>query len=1473
MNSYILLKTDTGNFTLDLTGNENISYNYLIADIKDISKKRTSYSKTINVPGTKNNNQTFTNIFEITSDSVFNPNKAVNAQFIVDGLPVITGKLKLNKINYNAINNTFDYDIVIYSGNYDLASLIGNKLLTELDLTSWNHTLTTNNVINSWTGTTPWVYPIVDYNRNYTLSNLNMANPPDDLLEVAFLNPWLKVKPLIYKIFNEAGLNIESNFFEGDLFSSLIVNTSSRLRYTPEQIKNFSVECWNNADLLLQSYATPNVVPVYNTFIFDDITNGYDYGNNYNSVTGEFAWSGQPYVSFNCNLYLSASATTVAPYYYVVLNLLENGNIINKSGQYLINNRNLNVNHTFPYFIINSASTYTVQIKSVHSSLAQTYSADLNLNPNSSITVTVDDNLNINDEVIITNFINDKVKQIEFVSSIFKTFNLFIEQSLNDDSTYIIEPRDEFYSGGRVLDWTSKLDISQPIKQELLSELQSKKFLFTWSKDDDYFNKTYSDSYNGDVYGQHEFEVDNDFLDINSVTKIEPIFTPLIEKTIEGSNTITTPVLFNWESSQVILRQNIPLKLACYKQIDNCDYYIIGSQRELFGVWQRINYYGYAGTLYPSVANPQFSLNFGTPSQTKFLESGFTNTGMFYPEKNIFTEYYSDFIDEITDKNNKLITVKLHLNNSDIANLSFRNAIKLNINGNTSYFKLNSIKNFNPIENGTCTVELIKSENTVPSPRIYRRIVIRQDTGNGSTQVGRINLGNNNQILSPFSVVFGDNNITDGNNTFVFGTKNFGKGNNLFLTGNFNTGQTNTVLIGGTGNTSIGKQNIIIGGYDNILENKFDDSTNNIIIGGDNNIIRFANSNNAIIASSNSEIQTTGITNSVILASRNSIIQGNDNLNSVILGGENITSLSANTVYLQRGVITEFYRAELAVDSARMVTSDKFGYLQPLILSGNNGIAVTNSGGSIIWSYTGATGSSGGTGTNIDLSAGTNITITTGGTSPLIYTINSAQRYISGGTGTGSLISISPAPVATATGNYSIAMGQSNSVVPHNSIVIGGQTNAINGTYSQLSSIVGGSGNIIQTSTIASTNNSILGGYVAVISGNTFRSAIVAGANNLIDASSYAFIGGGINNKVQGLYSGTYSKFSSIIGGNGNTTRGFNNSIIAGTNCLISGTSSNILAGSSNQIINGNTSSIINGKSNYLGGTYGSYQLIGNGSANRLFNSPYSSIINGAQNYIYASNNSGILTGRYNAILSANYSSVISGKNITGTTSSTAFGDKLNLRNLTGTTTRMVVADSGGTLSATTIPANFMNYKQSTLPSNSAKRYYRNSPILGAIANGTFGQHTLVLAPFYIGKDCDIDEMMINVTTTGGTGVFSLAVYDNYSQGGLFPGNLKQSFGSGLTNTTGIKSLTASTPANYTKGMYWLALWNSTSFAITVSSNNSIDIGTTSSNFTNAATFISAATWSNSFPANMTGVTNIGTVFPMINYHMKTIYD
>ena len=148
--------------TLDLYDSIPVPITYSILDIREPEKRRTSWSKTITIPGTKNNNRIFSHVYEIGQDgwitigntSVyegFNPNLRKECIVMNDGIQVLKGNLQLKKIKRDPTGN-IEYEIAL---NGDLTSLfydVGITKLADLDLSEWDHTWTKENIEQSWYG-------------------------------------------------------------------------------------------------------------------------------------------------------------------------------------------------------------------------------------------------------------------------------------------------------------------------------------------------------------------------------------------------------------------------------------------------------------------------------------------------------------------------------------------------------------------------------------------------------------------------------------------------------------------------------------------------------------------------------------------------------------------------------------------------------------------------------------------------------------------------------------------------------------------------------------------------------------------------------------------------------------------------------------------------------------------------------------------------------------------------------------------------------------------------------------------------------------------------------------------------------------------------------------------------------------------------------------------------------------------------
>lgn len=94
-----------------------ILFSYIRTDYTDPTVLRNSYSKTLTIEGTPNNNQIFNSIYhldKISDYGTFNPAKRMDFQLFSNGDILEQGYAKLDKINKDSKNIT--YDITLYGG-------------------------------------------------------------------------------------------------------------------------------------------------------------------------------------------------------------------------------------------------------------------------------------------------------------------------------------------------------------------------------------------------------------------------------------------------------------------------------------------------------------------------------------------------------------------------------------------------------------------------------------------------------------------------------------------------------------------------------------------------------------------------------------------------------------------------------------------------------------------------------------------------------------------------------------------------------------------------------------------------------------------------------------------------------------------------------------------------------------------------------------------------------------------------------------------------------------------------------------------------------------------------------------------------------------------------------------------------------------------------------------------------------------
>ena len=228
---------------LDTYDDWDISLNYKIQDITDISKRETSFSKTIIIPGTKTNNEFFQNIFDLNVDisvTAYNPKVSVPCQIIIGGQQVFNGNLQLLQVIQN--QKLIEYEIVITGILKNILYNLGDYYLSELDLSEYDHTRSITAITNSWDyqiikNDAPYnanglgegyVYPYINYGASQDISTTSY---------IYDMYPAVYVKTVMDKIFQFAGYSYTSNFFNSDYFKKLVVPfTSDKLQENPATI-------------------------------------------------------------------------------------------------------------------------------------------------------------------------------------------------------------------------------------------------------------------------------------------------------------------------------------------------------------------------------------------------------------------------------------------------------------------------------------------------------------------------------------------------------------------------------------------------------------------------------------------------------------------------------------------------------------------------------------------------------------------------------------------------------------------------------------------------------------------------------------------------------------------------------------------------------------------------------------------------------------------------------------------------------------------------------------------------------------------------------------------------------------------------------------------------------------------------------------------------------------------------------------
>jgi hypothetical protein len=684
-------------FEADTLGDIDVEFTFSVADITDIERRNTSFSKTLTLPSTSRNQQLFGNIFDISvSNDIFegsnigqnfNPAKQAKAQIFLDNVKIFDGVLRMSKINN--LEGNIVYEVNLFGRLRDILDALGDKTLAELDFDDYDHTWNRANLEDSWTrtewveGAQNYVYPLVDYGEDQRIDSsstrFNFTN----------FKPAVFVTEILNRIFSEAGFLIQAPIFESFFFRKMLLITAEKT-ITREVTK------------LLEQTTNLYTEEVTDTPSYEHILTFLNVeASGFEVTDGDtFTWTRtQPLntgATFNARLsFVAINAPTNNTWTIqitrggvpvlsqnVVVDLNSVGAIFNWDVE-IAGGITLEENQEYQVKLIGQANTgFDLSTQVIIQQLGVFAIGN---------TVPVAVELEEGDEMKIEYTMPKSMKQRDFLKSIISMHNLYITQDRLQTNVLEIIPYNEFYQSfkNEALNWSDKLDYSQEISIRPISELTAKEYRFKFADDQDYWSQNYQTKFN-QGYGEKREIIDNDF--VLETKTVEVVFgAPVLREQSPGLIIIH---LYKVPVTQKV-KDNFKPRVAYYKPNVPCPNLRITYKSPVGDV--NYNSYPYAGHLDDPI-NPTTDLLFGTPREVLFAIGN-------YPENtNLYTTYYDQLISSIGDRNSRLVEGYMYLTPTDISNLDFRKIIKL---GN-HFFQLQKVDKYNPMANGLSYVSLFK---------------------------------------------------------------------------------------------------------------------------------------------------------------------------------------------------------------------------------------------------------------------------------------------------------------------------------------------------------------------------------------------------------------------------------------------------------------------------------------------------------------------------------------------------------------------------------------------------------------------------------------------------------------------------------------------------------------------------------------------------------------------------------------------
>lgn len=659
---------------IELFNDEQIQVTSSIQNVQDISKTYTDFSQGFTVPASDVNNAFFEHWYNSDIDFTTDNNLRKDGYIEINLTTFRKGKVQLDGATLTN-GKPSSYKLTFYGEGVTLKDTFGEDLLSDLDYTAYSHDFTSAEVLTRITNSTNTYdvkYPLITSNRiweyqsalpnvplpNWLVNTLtqNDIHTTSGAINKDELFPAFRVARIFDLIEAKYGITFNGAFLQDERFTKLflwfkgaesLINTSYPYNFTSTSV----VATFTTYDLTQTYNTTTNVIHI----------------QNITGVIGHY-------------VFLSVTATTTSAEYYI--DVYQNGNLVNTitgSGIDVYNLTTLNnavgLDEQFTFQIrttgintitckliyeVNYVSAGFLLVDGIEVSYgSQAMSLSINLGANA-----------------------PKMKVADFFAGMLKFFNM-TTYSIKDGE-YWVEPLDDWYSKGAVVDVSEYVDVNtiEHARMPLY-----KKISFKYQDSECFLNKNFSQTFNRS-YGDTTYQYNYD----GGEFTVEVPFENLLQQKFTGTD-LQVGYSLNGEFSPYIPK---PVLLYQYNN-KTCNFKYANDG----GGHSTVTSYTPFGQdlLYN---NTDYTLNFAPE----------TSTLLNYPIQNtLFANYYFSYLYNLYNLKQRLINIKAKLPVSLLTGLQLNDRLvirdrryiinEMKTNLTTGDADLQLILDFRPIVNST----------------------------------------------------------------------------------------------------------------------------------------------------------------------------------------------------------------------------------------------------------------------------------------------------------------------------------------------------------------------------------------------------------------------------------------------------------------------------------------------------------------------------------------------------------------------------------------------------------------------------------------------------------------------------------------------------------------------------------------------------------------------------------------------------